>query len=330
MYKERQEIYKAIEQSRNSKVIAYSTSNRPGMETQIASDAVDVILEHLDSFNKTDKISLILYTLGGNTLAAWNIINLIREFCKELEILVPNKCRSAGTLMCLGADNIIMTKQATLGPIDPSLISPYNPIIPNTNPPQKAPVSVESVKGYFDLLKEEVGVSDPVVLGDAYKKLVDHINPLVLGDIYRSKRQIQMLARKMMEMHRMEDVYVEKIIKFLCSDSGSHDYTISRTEAKSLGLKISSPDNDMYALLKKWYNNVVLELRINEGINPEKELNGASTADFVYCRGLIESVAMRHAFVTEGSYITKQINNNTPQKQLNTIIKYEGWKSYVD
>lgn len=126
MYIERKEIYKSIENNRNSKVIAYSTSNRPGMETQIAADAVDVILEHLDSFGKTDKISLILYTLGGNTLAAWNIINLIREFCKELEIIVPNKCRSAGTLMCLGADNIVMTKQATLGPIDPSLLSPFN------------------------------------------------------------------------------------------------------------------------------------------------------------------------------------------------------------
>lgn len=328
MHSERIEIYKAIEETRNSKVLAYTTGNRPGMETQIASDAVDIILEHLDLFGKASKISLVLYTLGGDTLSAWNIINLIREFCKELEIIVPNKCRSAGTLMCLGADNIIMTKQATLGPIDPSLVSPFNPIQPGSNPPQRIPVSVESVKGYFDLLKNEVGVSDAVVLGDAYKKLVDHINPLVLGDIFRRKCQIKMLANKMMSMHKLEDVYVEKIIKFLCSDSGSHDYTISRTEAKSLGLRISSPDDRMYELLKKWYNNVAEELKLTEGINPEKELNGAENAEFSYSRGLIESINMRHTFVTEGSYFVKTIPN-TPQKQLNTIIKYEGWKNYA-
>lgn len=329
MFNERKSIYEEIEKTRKTKVIAYATSNRPGMETQVASDVIDIMLEHLDGFEKTNKISLVLYTLGGNTLAAWNIINLLREFCKELEIIVPNKCRSAGTLMCLGANNIIMTKQATLGPIDPSLVSPLNPNIPNTNPPQKVPVSVEFVKGYFDLLKKEVGVSEANVLGEAYKKLVDYINPLVLGDIYRSKCQIKMLARKMMAMHKLEDVYVDKIIQFLCTDSGSHDYTISRTEAKSLGLRITSPDDALYALLKKWYNNIVKEMLLNEKLNPEAELNGNDSVEFNYSRGLIESVNKQHKFVTEGSYIVTNIPVSQ-QKKLNTIIKYEGWKEYVN
>lgn len=94
------------------------------------------------------KISLILYTCGGDTLAAWNIINLFREFCDELEVIVPNKCRSAGTLMALGANCVTMSKQATLGPIDPSITRSMSPIIPGSNPPQKLPISVESVKGY--------------------------------------------------------------------------------------------------------------------------------------------------------------------------------------
>ena len=325
MFQERKKIYEAIEKSRHSKVIAYATGNRLGMELSISTDAVDIIGEHLDKIGNPKKISLMLYTLGGNTLAAWNIINLLREFCKELEIIIPNKCRSAGTLMCLGADNIIMTIQATLGPIDPSLASPLGPIIPNTNPPKKMPVSVESVKGYFDLLKNEVGVTEPNALGEAYKKLTDTINPLVLGDIYRSKCQIKMLARKLMSMHKLDDLYAEKIVSFLCSDSGSHDYTINRTEAKSLGLRISSPSQKMYENLKTWYNNIIQEMHIKEALNPEKELNGLSKADFSYVRGVIESIDMTHAFVTEGSY-NVTTSPNSLQRQLNTIITYEGWK----
>lgn len=325
MFQERKKIYEAIEKSRHSKVIAYATSNRRGMDMSISPEAVDVIGEHLDKVGNTKKISLILYTLGGSTLAAWNIINLLREFCKELEIIVPNKCRSAGTLMCLGADNIIMTKQATLGPIDPSLVNPLCPVIPNTNPPQKMPVSVESVKGYFDLLKNEVGVTEPNALGEAYKKLTDTISPLVLGDIYRSKCQIKMLARKLMNMHKLDDLYAEKIVSFLCSDSGSHDYTINRTEAKNLGLRINSPSEKMYEILKTWYNSIVEEMRIKEPLNPEKELNGTSQADFSYVRSVIESTQMRHAYVFEGSYSVVNIPN-TIQRQLNTTIKYEGWK----
>lgn len=108
MYDQRKEFYKKIEQEHNSKVIAYVTGDRPGMEAQIGADVPDIFVEHLDQIGQTHKISLILYTCGGDTLAAWNIINLFREFCDELEIIVPNKCRSAGTLMALGANSIIM------------------------------------------------------------------------------------------------------------------------------------------------------------------------------------------------------------------------------
>ncbi len=51
---------------------------------------------------------------------------MLRMFCDELEVIVPARARSAGTLMCLGADKVVMTKQATLGPIDPSLTGPLN------------------------------------------------------------------------------------------------------------------------------------------------------------------------------------------------------------
>ena len=111
MYNERKAFYEKIEKERGSKVIAYVTGDRENLGAQIGSDVPDVLIEHLDVIGKADKISLILYTRGGDTLAAWNIVNLIREFCRELEIIIPNKCRSSGTLMSLGANNIIMTKQ---------------------------------------------------------------------------------------------------------------------------------------------------------------------------------------------------------------------------
>ena len=49
-------------------------------------------------------------------------MNLIRNFCKYFEIIVPFNCHSAGTIISLGANRIVMTKQATLGPIDPSVM----------------------------------------------------------------------------------------------------------------------------------------------------------------------------------------------------------------
>jgi hypothetical protein len=53
------------------------------------------------------------------------------------------------TLLCLGADSIIMTKQAVLGPIDPSVHTPLNPQIPGAAHNAKVPVSVESINGFI-------------------------------------------------------------------------------------------------------------------------------------------------------------------------------------
>jgi ATP-dependent protease ClpP protease subunit len=98
-YKDRQVIYKDIEKKRGSRVIAYVTGDRAGMQAQISNDAVDLFGEHLDAVFPTKKISLVLHTMGGNTMAAWNLVGMLRMFCDELEIVVPARARSAGTLM---------------------------------------------------------------------------------------------------------------------------------------------------------------------------------------------------------------------------------------
>ena len=130
-YKTRTVLYKDVETERSTKVLAYATSDRAGMETTIALDCVDLFVDLLDKIGPTKKISLILHADGGQSLAAWRIVNLIRTFCDELEVLIPMKALSAGTLISIGADRLVMTKQAALGPIDPSVVN--NVLNPSVN-----------------------------------------------------------------------------------------------------------------------------------------------------------------------------------------------------
>lgn len=330
MYADRKKFYEKIEHERNSKVIAYVTGDRPGMEAQIGADTPDIFLEHLDAIGKVDKISLVLYTCGGDTLAAWNIINLFREFCNELEAIVPNKCRSSGTLMALGANSIIMTKQATLGPIDPSITRAMSPVIPNTNPPQRLPISVESVKGYFSLLKEEFGAKSDLALSAAYTKLSEYIHPLVLGDVYRTQKQIQMLAEKLLQMHNTDEETIKTIVSFLCSDSGSHDYTINRTEARSLGLSVESPSQETYNELKAWFIDVANELALKDAYDPAKVIGSNKQVNYLFKRCLIESISYgQDAFISEGTLIKDTVTvNGTVRTSIGNILHYEGWRHF--
>ena len=324
---ERKQLYEAIEKERNSKLLVYVTGDKAGWETQIANDATDYISDQLDKIGVVEKISLLLFTNGGSTLAGWNIVNLIRQFCDDFEIIVPSKARSTGTLMCLGANRIIMTKQATLGPIDPSVNTPLNPTVPNAGPQARVPVSVEAIKGFLELAKHELNLKDDKALADIFNVLADKVHPLVLGEVYRAIGQIQMLARKLLVNQVKDESKIEKIISFLCSESGSHDYTINRREAKNeLGLNVEKPSDSLYDLINRTYMSIREELQLRTSFNPESYLGADSSKEYTIKRTLIESLeGGTDCFVSEGRFAKIEL---PPQMGIQDQRIFEGWKHY--
>ncbi|RUW22150.1 MULTISPECIES: serine protease [unclassified Mesorhizobium] len=327
----RRTIYRKIEAERKTKVIAYATSDRSGAETQIGQDCVDLFVDILDKIGPTPKISLLLHTNGGSTSAAWRLINLIKSFCDELEVLIPLKAMSAGTLISLGASKIVMTKQAALGPIDPSLTHALGPQIPVGNQLARVPVSVEAVRGYLDAATKDLGVKSDEVLGGILTDLSNKVHPLVLGEIFRSRAQIRFLASKLLKEHVQDPDKVQAIIDFLCADSGSHDYTINRREAAALGLPIEKPSDEFYDILKKIHKNFSAEMRLADPFNPSLELGANATANYRLVRGIVESVnGGCYGFLSEGTLTKTQVPNPAaPLMQLEQISdqrNFEGWK----
>lgn len=317
MYRERTELYKELEKEFNSKILAYITSDRPNMETQIASDVIEYFIDHLDKIGPCDKISLFLYTRGGDTSAARNIVNLLRMYGDSLQVIVPHKAHSSGTIISLGANEIVMTKQATLGPIDPSIHTILNPQV-NGN---VCPVSVEAVKGYLEFAKNELNITDPNVLSDIFQKLTDFVHPLVLGEVYRSKAQIQMMAEKLLRNQVTDPEKIKKIVDFLCSESGSHDYTINRREAKEeLGLNIVKPSEKQYELIKKIYDDVNEELLFSSPFSI-LEVNGA----YAVRRCLLESVIGGSDYFTTEGIISKGTTPNG-ETAVQNRVNFEGWR----
>ncbi|MEM6588891.1 MAG: serine protease [Pseudomonadota bacterium] len=331
----RAELFKAIEADRKSKVILYATGNRQNMEAQIANDAFDYFVHHLDRIwpEETKKISLILHTAGGDSAAAWRIINLLRIFCDDLEVLVPNRAHSAGTLISLGCDRIVLTKQATLGPIDPSLSGPLSPAVPD-NPNQRVPVSVEAVQGYIDLAKQELGIEDGQALSEVLVKLTEQVHPLVLGQIFRSRNQIRGLAEGLLEHQGVKEKDKVNIVDFLCSDSGSHDRTINRREAAKLGLNVEKPSADLYELMNDLYEDIAEDMQLRSKFDVMQELAGKPNTNFECQRVLIESVSGGSTQqLTKGTIRLiqnqQQTAPNTPPMTVistEVAVSFDGWE----
>lgn len=328
MYQERTKLYQKLEEARGSKVLLYVTGDRKQLETQIGKEVIDFFVHHLDLINHHKKISLFLHTNGGDVIASWSIANLIRQFCDEFEVIVASKALSGGTLICLGANCITMTKQASLGPIDPTMNSPLNPQVPGAPPHAKAPVSVEAISGYLDFAKATLGKDAD--LKEVFLHLSSQIHPHVLGQAYRSRTQIRMLAKKLLARHVQDEERINSILGFLCSESGSHDYTITRQEAReSLKLNIERPDATLYQLIRDLHEDVASELELRKPYDPNLVLGGGNSVNYIFKRALIESVSGgSHVFTSEGILTRQnvQIQPGVVQQGIADNRSFEGWK----
>src|SRR5262245_59378308 len=71
-------------------------------------------------------VLLLLTTFGGSADSAYRMARCLQEVYKPGEILifVDTYCKSAGTLLAVGADEIVMSDCAEFGPIDVQLTKP--------------------------------------------------------------------------------------------------------------------------------------------------------------------------------------------------------------
>ena len=69
-----------------------------------------------------NKIIIVLHIPGGDSYAANSIVEYLQNKFDYIEVIVPCVAMSAGAMLSLSSDCIIMGKQSQLGPIDPEVI----------------------------------------------------------------------------------------------------------------------------------------------------------------------------------------------------------------
>ncbi|MBI4483804.1 MAG: hypothetical protein HY652_13065 [Acidobacteria bacterium] len=140
---------------------------------------------------KQEQIDLLLYSTGGVTMAAWGLVNLLREFCDRLCVLVPFKAHSTATLIAVGADEIVMSRMGSLSPVDPTITSPFNPTLPGNQPgtpPQFLPLSVEDVVAFMDLVRKEAEVKAETNIAEIVCVLASDVTSNSLGKRVQRER----------------------------------------------------------------------------------------------------------------------------------------------
>src|ERR1700760_1762043 len=116
-----------LERARNSRVILLVHRQEtmrflgfPVMRYIDVNDSEEV-LRAIQMTDPDVPLDLVLHTPGGLVLAALQIARAIRGHKAKVTVFVPHYAMSGGTLIALAADEIVMSRHAVLGPIDPQL-----------------------------------------------------------------------------------------------------------------------------------------------------------------------------------------------------------------
>ena len=96
-------------------VIAADVQNRLA---GLSNEDLLAIRDQLSDVDGGDAIDLILETPGGSGEAAEDIVRLIRDRFSSMGVIVPGTAKSAGTILTMAGDEILMSDESGLGPID--------------------------------------------------------------------------------------------------------------------------------------------------------------------------------------------------------------------
>jgi len=111
-------LIKSYNKERNTCMLVYAAAvEKPIPDSVLCMDDYFTIRDLLENV-ESDKLDFYIETPGGRGEAAEEIVGFTRDKFKNIDFVVSGEAKSAGTILALSGDDILMTKTGSLGPID--------------------------------------------------------------------------------------------------------------------------------------------------------------------------------------------------------------------
>lgn len=223
-------------------VIFYASSFL--QKPHVQSDSMMLTLEDLHGFMSVMHgmdfkrgLTLILHTPGGMTNAPETIVQYVRSKFDEVEVIVPTYAMSAGTMIALATDLIILGRQSQLGPIDPYM---------TVNGRQ---TSAQAVIDQF--LRARDDITNDQRLAHLWAPVLSGLGPSLLQEAHYAVQYGERAVAGWLCQYMFRDDPKRKekaaAVARHFSDAAqhlNHGRRIARDEARSQGLKVCDLEDD--------------------------------------------------------------------------------------
>lgn len=189
---------------------------------------MNAFMEVVHKLDKSKGLDLILHTPGGSIEATEQIVNYLHSCFNDIKVIIPQMAMSAGSIISVSCNEIIMGKQSCLGPFDPQI----------------GGVACRSVLKEFENAKEEIR-TNPAALG-LWQVIINKYPPTFLYSCAQAIALTNELADKILNniVHDKEKLSEIKKVFNDNVDSKSHGRHFSKEKLKKLGLNVTSLEDD--------------------------------------------------------------------------------------
>ena len=205
-----------------------------------------------DQQHRAKKILLILLTYGGEADAAYRSARFLQEHYEHVTVFIPDRCKSAGTILAIGAHSILMSEFGELGPLDMQIFKPDD----------LERSSGATVVSALKMLKEEsfelfeefmlqikrrssgavtlrtcMDIAASVTVG-IFKEISSQIDPTYLGEMNRNLKIAYEYGLRLADIGKNIEI---GSIRQLVYNYPEHGFIIDRNEAGKLFESVEEP-----------------------------------------------------------------------------------------
>ena len=235
---------------------------------------ITMMKERIQSKN----ITFFLTTPGGDPDSAFRLSRFFQTQYDNFTLAVLGECKSAGTLLALGADEIIMSPQGEFGPLDVQLFRPDEFLQRTSGLTISQALSFIGDKAFdtfekifLDLRGKSGGVittttaakiASEIVTG-IYSPITEKIDPMRIGEMQRS-----------MDIALHYGIRLganEKVVRHLAGNYPSHSFVIDFEESKDLFNCVRVPNIPEQSLITQVQNVSLKEFNIDPFFSHRKE-----------------------------------------------------------
>jgi hypothetical protein len=244
-----------IGEERDSDVMFFNGELERGLDVHLIGECI--------RRRRRSNVLLMLITPGGDADAAYRIARCLQRKYDRFSLYISGYCKSAGTLIALGAHELIISDHGELGPLDVQMMKKDDLVQRQSGLTVMAALEALHDKAFLAYEKyflettakgggnitvnTAADIATKLATG-LFAPLYQQIDPLLVGEAGRALSVADSYGRRLLESGGNSSL---PALKFLATDYPSHGFVIDREEASMLFSQVREPDAVEAALAEK-------------------------------------------------------------------------------